>query len=270
LGEGRVLFLGEGPRASYLDGVLQSAFEVARVFGSQSIDEAGARLDDHGLFILSDYPATRLAADQQARLIELVERDGRGLLMIGGWASFGGPRGSYHGSRLAEILPVDILHVDDRVNTPLGTVLIARRPAHPAIATVQAAEPCVVVGYNDVRAREGAQVLVEGHHLRVDRPRPGPDSWIVATAGGRRVARGGLPPPQRRARLELAATPMLTVWERGAGRVGALAPDVSPHWAGGIVDWGHDRLTLPTGNEVGHLYRAFLVDLCRWLLRAEG
>jgi hypothetical protein len=97
--------------------------------------------------------------------------------MIGGWASFGGPRGSYHGSRIAELLPVEIGAEDDRVNSPL----------------------------------------------------------------------------------------VLTVWQRGAGRVGALAPDVMPHRAGGIIDWGEQRVMLPTGNEVGHLYPAFLVDLCRWL-----
>jgi hypothetical protein len=28
------------------------------------------------------------------------------------------------------------------------------------------------------------------------------------------------------------------------------------------------RVTLPTGNEVGHLYPAFLVDLGRWLANA--
>jgi uncharacterized membrane protein len=269
LGEGRVLFLGEGPRPGYLDGALQTAFDLARVFGSQTVAEAGARLDDHGLLILSDYPVGRLSAEEQERVVELVERQGRGLLMIGGWASFGGPRGSYHGSRLAEILPVDLMPADDRVNTPLGTVLIAQRMTHPAIATVQGQQPCVVVGYNDVRAREGADVLVEGYHLRVGEPdRPG--DALVATARGTRLSRGGaLPTPARSARLERAPAPMLTVWERGAGRVGALAPDVSPHWAGGIVDWGRERLTLPTGSEVGHLYRAFLVDLCRWLMRVE-
>ena len=56
------------------------------------------------------------------------------------------------------------------------------------------------------------------------------------------------------------------MWQRGQGRVGALAPDVMPHWAGGILDWGEQRVTLPTCNEVGHLYVAFLVDLCRWLM----
>jgi hypothetical protein len=42
-----------------------------------------------------------------------------------------------------------------------------------------------------------------------------------------------------------------------------------PHWAGGIIDWGEQRVRLPTGNEVGHLYPAFLVDLCRWLISAS-
>ena len=92
----------------------------------------------------------------------------------------------------------------------------------------------MVVGYNDVRAREGADVLVEGYHLRVGEPRrAGAVSRRPRAARrARRLRRG------RRPRLERAPAPMLTVWERGAGRVGALAPDVSPHWAGGIVDWG--------------------------------
>jgi Putative glutamine amidotransferase len=268
LGERRVLFLGEGPRPGYLDGVLQTSFDLARVFGSQTVAEAGARLDEQRLFILSDYPSARLSAAEQGRLVDLVEREGRGLLMIGGWASFGGPRGSYHGSRLAELLPVDLMPADDRVNTPLGTVLLPRRMTHPAIATVQGQEPCVVVGYNDVRAREGADVLVEGYHLRIAEPPASPGAWIVTTAAGRHVSSRGLQSAPRRPRLERAPAPMLTVWARGAGRVGALAPDVSPHWAGGIVDWGLERVTLPTGSEVGHLYRAFLIDLCRWLMGA--
>jgi len=160
-------------------------------------------------------------------------------LMIGGWASFGGPHGSYFGSRIAELLPVEIGAQDDRTNTPLGTVLVARREHHAAIASIHDQEPCVVVGYNGVRQRDGATVLVEGHRLQVD--------------------------ADLRPRLKKSPTPVLSVWQRGAGRVGALAPDVMPHWAGGILDWGEQRVKLPTGNEVGHLYPAFLVDLCRWL-----
>jgi hypothetical protein len=235
-----VLFLGETPRNGYVEGALSSAFHLSKLHAGQPLSgtEAERSLGDHALIVLTDYPARHLTVAHQEAIATAVAR-GRGLLMIGGWASFGGPSGSYFGSAIAELLPVDISPEDDRVNSPLGTVLLASPVPHPAIASVQDQEPCVVVGYNGVRARAGADVLVEGHRLRIDARRP---------------------------RLEQSATPVLTVWQRGQGRVGALAPDVMPHWAGGILDWGEQRVTLPTGNEVGHLYIAFLVDLCRWLM----
>jgi len=236
-----VLFLGEVPRMGYVEGALSTAFRLTKLHAGQALAESAAeqRLAEYALVVLSDYPVRHLSAAHQDTLAGVVERGGRGLLMIGGWASFGGPRGGYAGSRIAELLPVEIGAADDRVNSPLGTVLIARQEAHPAIASIRDQAPCVVVGYNGVHPRAGATVLVEGHRLYVDAgPRP---------------------------RLEKATTPVLTVWQRGAGRVGALAPDMMPHWAGGILDWGEQRIKLPTGNEVGHLYPAFLVDLCRWL-----
>jgi uncharacterized membrane protein len=236
-----VLFLGETARNGYVDGALSTAFHLTKLHSGQALagSKAERRLGEYALVVLSDYPARHLHAAHQETITRAVERDGRGLLMIGGWASFGGPRGSYHGSRIAELLPVEIGTADDRTNTPLGTVLVACREDHPAIASIRDREPCVVVGYNGVRQRMGATVLVEGHRLHVD---------------------GDLRPT-----LEKTTTPMLTVWQRGAGRVGAFTPDLMPHWAGGIIDWGEQRVQLPSGNEVGHLYPAFLIDLCRWL-----
>ncbi len=236
-----MLFLGKSARNSYAEGALSTAFRLTKVHAGQPLSgtEAEERLGEHALTVLSDYPAHHLNAAHQQTLADAVERGGRGLLMIGGWASFGGPHGSYSGSRLADLLPVSILPTDDRVNTPLGTVLIASRTGHAAISSIQGREPCVVVGYNGVTARDGADVLVEGHQLHVD---------------------ARLQPTFQR-----SATPVLTVWQRGDGRVGALAPDVMPHWAGGILDWGERRVRLPSGNEVGNLYPAFLVDVCLWL-----
>jgi Putative glutamine amidotransferase len=236
-----VLFLGEGPRDGYVQGALSTGFRLTKLHAGLPLagNPAEQRLGEYALIVLTDYPLRNLSADNQAAIADAVERGGHGLLMIGGWASFGGPHGSYHGSRIAELLPVEIGAEDDRVNSPLGTVLVARRERHPAIASIQGQEPCVVVGYNGVRARPGADVLVEGHRLRVDQA--------------------------LRPSLVKSPTPVLSVWQRGAGRVGALAPDVMPHWAGGIVDWGEQRVRLPTGNEVGQLYPAFLVDLGRWL-----
>jgi hypothetical protein len=239
-----VLFLGEAPHNSYVEGALSTAFRLTKLPAGEPLagSDAERRLGEHALVVLTDYPARNLTTAHQETIVGAVERGGRGLLMIGGWASFGGPRGSYYGSRIAELLPVEIGVEDDRVNSPLGTVLVRRRESHPAIVSIHDQEPCVVVGYNGLRLRDGATVLIEGHRLHVD--------------------------ADLRPRLEKTSTPMLTVWQRGAGRVGALAPDVMPHWAGGIIDWGEKRLTLPTGNEVGHLYPAFIIDLCRWLIGA--
>jgi len=236
-----VLFLGETPRNSYVEGALSTAFHLTKLHSGQPLSgtEAERSLGEHALIVLTDYPARHLTPAHQEAIVSAVDR-GRGLLMIGGWASFGGPSGSYYGSRIAELLPVEISPDDDRVNSPLGTVLLCSRTPHRAITSIQSQEPCIVVGYNGVRARAGADVLIEGHRLRID--------------------------ADRQPTLERSTTPVLTVWQRGAGRVGALAPDVMPHWAGGILDWGEQRVTLPTGNQVGHLYVAFLVDLCRWLI----
>lgn len=264
----RALFLGEGPgSARYLEGVLQTGFRVDRVFGTEALADRTdvlERLDQYHLVLLSDYAARLLAPALQERLIRLIESSALGLLMIGGWASFSGPRAGWHGTRLAEALPVDCLAEDDRHNSPLGTVLVARREPHPAIRTIQATEPCAVMGFNRVVTRPEASVLLFGYQLRVERERAQPHLTLAATMAGARVARGFVRAPVRPI-FDRVSTPMLTVWEWGRGRVGAFAPDVSPHWAGGMIDWGARRVKLPTGAEIGHLYGAFLLDLCNWL-----
>ncbi len=239
-----LLFLGEGTGpAFYVVGALAMRFAVTRVFGNERLDQRAdvvANLDRFPVLVLSDYDRGQMSDDLQRRTIDRVQ-GGAGLLMIGGWSSFGGARGSWHGSPLAEILPVVISDQDDRTNTPLGTVLQVVEPDHPAVAAIVGREPCCVCGFNDVRPRHGAQTLIAGYELRVS---------------------GALPSGARFVRRE---TPMLAVWRVGSGRVAALAPDVSPHWAGGIVDWGETRVKLPTGAEVSDLYPAFLGGLCEWL-----
>ena len=258
----KLLFLGEGPRgAGYLEGVLGGAYAMERVYADQPLDERD--LGAYQVFVLSDYPSRQMTPEQQERLIQAVERGGAGLVMIGGWASFGGPRGSWRGTRLSEVLPVEIASDDDRTNTPLGTVLIATRKAHPAVRTVQHADPCVVCGFNAVRPRREASVLVDGFALSVRKAPAGQYTVAAAMSGARTRAIAN--PLGMRPQLTKHATPMLAAWEWGQGRVAAFAPDVSPHWAGGIVDWGEQRITLPNGAEIGHLYKAFLLDLCAWL-----
>src|SRR3954447_20811115 len=166
----RLLFLGEGARNGYVEGALSTAFRVTKLNSGQALagTDVEGSLGDYALIVLSDYPASNLGAQHSASIAAAVERQGRGLLMIGGWGSFGGPAGSYYRSPVAELLPVEIDATDDRVNPPRGTVLVAQREPHPAIRSIQGHEPCVVVGYNGVRAKPGADVLVEGYALRVN------------------------------------------------------------------------------------------------------
>ena len=241
-----VLFLGEGARDAYVEGALRTWCRLTKVPASQPLagSDAEHRLSDYAVTILSDYPSSNLTQAHQRGIADAVERGGRGLLMIGGWALFGGPRGNYYGSRIADLLPVEIGPEDDRVNTPLGTVLWARAEAHPAIRSIQGQDGCVVVGFNRVLPKNDATVLIAGYQLQID--------------------------AALRPSLHLSPTPMLSVWKRGSGRVGALAPDVMPHWAGGVVDWGDRRIKLPSGNDVGNLYVALLIDLCGWLAGHAG
>src|SRR5882672_837398 len=128
-----LLFLGEGVNSGYVQGALSTGFRLTRLHSRQALagSEAEQRLGQYALIVLTDYPARNLMAANQEAIARTVEHEGRGLLMIGGWASFGGAHGSYYGSRIADLLPVEIAAADDRVNTPLGTVLVVRREPHP-------------------------------------------------------------------------------------------------------------------------------------------
>jgi uncharacterized membrane protein len=65
--------------------------------------------------------------------------------------------------------------------------------------------------------------------------------------------------------------PLLVVGQYGKGHVAALATDVAPHWVGGWVDWGTERITQSTvGSEfiaVGADYARFFAQLVEWLRR---
>ena len=62
--------------------------------------------------------------------------------------------------------------------------------------------------------------------------------------------------------------PLLVVGRHGAGRTAALATDVAPHWVGGFVDWGDQRVKQDVGGgaiEVGNWYARFFCNLVTWV-----
>lgn len=255
----RILYAGDsdlrGP-AAYLAGVLTHAglrFDYVPSDAPLGTSTEGAA---PSLYILSDYPARNLTDADFPRILLDVER-GSGLLMIGGWESFHGAAGEYHLSPLAKALPVLMQGSDDRVNAP-HPCLVEKRIDHPILGGLPLARPPTIGGYNLFRPKADAAVLLSARHFAVD-VRGCPDR----TDG----------PPADRSDTEYVFTPgeqapLLVVGRHGRGRTAAFASDVAPHWVGGLVDWGPERVTARAPGadeiEVGSHYAEFFSRLVRW------
>lgn len=131
-------------------------------------------------------------------LLATYTADGGGLVMVGGYMSFGGIDGKagYGKTCLQEVLPVTVSLGDDRIEVPGGVVPSVHLPDHPTVAGIADSWPRLL-GYNRLRDR--------------------PPGLVVASCG---------------------ADPLLTVGTCGRGRCVAFASDLGPHWApAGFTSW---------------------------------
>ncbi len=242
----RVLYLGDTSllgAAAYLAGVMRHMDWTFDYIPSHVL--AGADLFDlpHSLYVLSDYPANRLAHELQHRLLRHVEA-GAGLLMIGGWESYRGCGGDWQDTAVAAALPVQIAASDDRVNCDQPT-LVRCVADHPTVAGLpwDSRPPCIG-GFNRFRPNPEGQVVLEIQ--RFEASRAGTEVHFKP----------------------VDSDPLLVVGQWGRGRTAALATDAAPHWVGGMVDWGPGRVTAHAPGadpiEVGNLYVQFFEQLLRW------
>lgn len=132
-------------------------------------DDAAA-LDGYDLVVLSDIGANSIqlapqvferftpGADRLAALRDWVGAGGA-LLMIGGYLSFSGfqARAAFRQTAVAEVLPVEMLPEDDRVEAPAGISPVVTDADHPALGGAGRDWP-LLLGYNRVAARPGAVV----------------------------------------------------------------------------------------------------------------
>ena len=86
--------------------------------------------------------------------------EGGSLCMVGGYMSFSGidAKARYGATALAEVLPVECLTTDDRVEIPQGTVPTVRMPHHAVFQGMDGEWP-FFLGYNRTLPREGSEVL---------------------------------------------------------------------------------------------------------------
>ncbi len=84
---------------------------------------------------------------------------GAGLIMIGGYMSFQGidGRARYAGTPVEEVLPVNMLEVDDRVEVPEGVEPLVLVPEHPVLTGL--GDWPFFLGYNRVKSKATGEVL---------------------------------------------------------------------------------------------------------------
>jgi len=87
-------------------------------------------------------------------------RAGGALLMVGGYLSFSGWQGraGFARTEIADVLPVDVLVGDDRVERPAGVVATVLDADHPALGGVSGEWPALL-GYNRTVVKPGAVEL---------------------------------------------------------------------------------------------------------------
>ncbi len=167
--------------------------DTLRGYGAVILSDIGA---DSILFYMNQNAAPM--GPNRLKLLRQYTAEGGGLLMIGGWSSFGGWGGQARWTEtpVEEALPVTIKDGDDRVEVPEGCSFEKWDVDHPVTKDLPIGESFVLTGYNRVKAKPDARVL----------------AWIEND-------------------------PALVVGEFGKGRSAAVATDCAPHWAGTMLDW---------------------------------
>jgi uncharacterized membrane protein len=137
-------------------------------------------------------------------------RNGGALAMIGGYLSYQGidGRARWRGTPVEDILPVNCLPYDDRVEIPEGATATVHLPGHPIVAGMTGHWP-PVLGVNEVTLKTDREVNLIAS--------------LPADQGGH---------------------PLLVAGEFGKGRAVAWTTDIGPHWLSPeFCQWnGYSRL----------------------------
>ena len=218
----RVTFhLGAEPLVAALK---DSPFELTYMAGHDAPEKFPATMEalsTYDAVLLSDIGANSILLHpdvwlrsktfpNRVKLIRDWVGQGGSLAMIGGYMSFQGidGRARWRGTAVEDVLPVECLAYDDRLEIPEGAKAVVRLPAHPIVNGISGTWP-PVLGVNQVKPKPGAKV--------------------IAT----------LPDDQ-------GGYPLLVAGTFGKGRAVAWTSDIGPHWLSSeFCAWdGYRRLWL--------------------------
>ena len=194
---GKILLAGESwmsftAHVKGFDTFYTSIYESGEKFLKAALEEAGyevefmpnhicmdnfpfeiEKLREYKCIILSDIGANTLLLPTQTfsksvlmpnrcNLIRDYVLEGGALLMIGGYMTFAGieGKGKWHDTAVQEVLPVEVLTIDDRQEHCDGVTPVTIDASHPALKGIPAAWPRVL-GYNKTVAKAEAKVVAE-------------------------------------------------------------------------------------------------------------
>lgn len=171
---------------------------AGRIAGSvvNDVPRTAAEWSAFDAVILGDAPPGAFLDTQLEAMRDLVQRDGRGLLLIAGDRAMA--RGAFHGTPVADVLPV-AADARGMLEGPVPVVPTAAGLVHPI---------CQVADSPEELKRRWALVPAAPTADRLGEPKPAA-AVLLATAGGE---------------------PLLVVQEVGAGRSAALALDSTWQW----------------------------------------
>ena len=239
----RALLLGEPEQyARYLKAVTKNCGIDFLHLPPERLGEMPSTLEEllgYDIAVVSDAPGDELGTERMELLKNYVEK-GKGLGMIGGWWSFTGSKGNYGKTPVEEALPVNCLPRDDRVNDPNGFKIIKQKD-HAILRELPWEDSPTVCGYNETVPKADAEVLLTMRRIE---------------SLGKDKVEG--------VKLAEKEHTLLVVGKYGKGRTLAFTTDLSPHWVGGMVDWGKERSEVE-GTELGNLYLKFGCQILKWL-----
>ena len=128
------------------------------------------------------------------KLVKQYVESGGSFLMVGGYLSFQGINGSarYKSTPIEDLLPVDILPYDDRIEVPEGFNINIQNDHHQILNELTGKWP-PLLGFNEVKASFGSQTLIS----------------VPKEAGSH---------------------PLLVIGKCGSGKTMAWMSDIGPHW----------------------------------------
>lgn len=119
-------------------------------------------LGSNTLLLHPDTTSKSVVRENRLVAVQDYVREGGGFAMIGGYYSFQGVDGKarYRDTEIGEILPVELLPYDDRVEKPQGVKPEIVKKDHPVLKGIEGEWP-TFLGYNRLLPKEGGEILAK-------------------------------------------------------------------------------------------------------------